>query len=31
VRVADWRIVYDIDDTAGVVTILHVLHRSQAY
>jgi mRNA interferase RelE/StbE len=31
VRVGDWRILYDIDDDAGVVTILHVLHRSQAY
>jgi len=31
VRVGDWRILYDVDDAAGVVTILHVLHRSQAY
>jgi mRNA interferase RelE/StbE len=31
VRVGDWRILYDIDDAAGVVRILHVLHRSQAY
>ena len=31
VRVGDWRILYDIDDAGGVVTILHVLHRSQAY
>ena len=31
VRVGDWRILYDIDDAGGVVRILHVLHRSQAY
>ena len=31
VRVGDYRILYDINDDAGVVTVLHVLHRSQAY
>ncbi len=31
IRVGDWRILYDIDDTAGVVTILRILHRSRAY
>jgi len=31
IRVGDWRILYDIDDQAGVVTILRVLHRSKAY
>jgi mRNA interferase RelE/StbE len=31
VRVGDWRILYDIDDAAGVVTILRILHRSKAY
>lgn len=31
VRVGDYRILYDINDDDGVVTVLHVLHRSQAY
>ena len=31
VRVGDWRILYDIDDVARVVCVLHVLHRSEAY
>ena len=31
VRVGEWRILYDIDDAAGVVRVLHVLHRSKAY
>jgi mRNA interferase RelE/StbE len=30
-RVGDWRILYDIDDAAHVVTILRILHRSKAY
>ena len=30
-RVGHWRILYDIDDTAGVVTVLRILHRSKAY
>ena len=30
-RVGDWRILYDVDDAAGVVTVLRVLHRSKAY
>ena len=31
VRVGDWRILYDINDNTGVVTILRVLHRARAY
>jgi len=31
VRVGDWRILYDIDESAEVVAVLRVLHRSQAY
>jgi mRNA interferase RelE/StbE len=31
IRVGDWRILYDIDDAAGLVTILRVRHRSKAY
>jgi len=31
VRVSDWRILYDVDDAAGLVTILRILHRSKAY
>jgi mRNA interferase RelE/StbE len=31
VRVGDWRVLYEIDDAAGTVTILRVLHRSKAY
>ena len=31
IRVGDWRILYEIDDAAGVVTVLRVLHRSKAY
>jgi mRNA interferase RelE/StbE len=31
VRVGDWRILYDVDYAGGLVTILRVLHRSQAY
>jgi len=31
VRVGDWRILYDIDESAGVVAVLRVFHRSQAY
>jgi mRNA interferase RelE/StbE len=31
VRVGDWRILYEIDDGAGLVTILRILHRSRAY
>ena len=31
IRVGDWRILYEIDDAAAIVTILRVLHRSRAY
>jgi mRNA interferase RelE/StbE len=30
-RVRDWRVLYEIDDSAGIVRILRVLHRSKAY
>ncbi len=30
-RVGDWRVLYDIDDAAGLVTVLRILHRSKAY
>ena len=30
-RVGDWRILYDVDDAEGIVTILCILHRSRAY
>jgi mRNA interferase RelE/StbE len=31
IRVGDWRALCDVDDVAGVVTVLRVLHRSKAY
>ena len=31
VRVGDWRILYEIDDHAGCVTVTGVRHRSKAY
>ena len=31
IRVGDWRILYEIDDAAEVLTVLRVLHRSKAY
>jgi mRNA interferase RelE/StbE len=31
VRVGDWRILYEIDDDAHLVTITGVRHRSKAY
>jgi len=31
IRVGDYRILYDLDDAAELVTVLRVLHRSQAY
>jgi mRNA interferase RelE/StbE len=30
-RVADYRVIYDIDDRAHVVTVLHVGHRRDVY
>ena len=30
-RVGDWRILYEIDDRARVVTVTGVRHRSEAY
>jgi mRNA interferase RelE/StbE len=31
IRVGDWRVLYEIDDHAGVVTVTGVRHRSKAY
>ncbi len=31
IRVGDWRVLYEIDDPAGVVRIRNVYHRSKAY
>ncbi|UCH33387.1 MAG: type II toxin-antitoxin system RelE/ParE family toxin [Armatimonadota bacterium] len=31
IRVGDWRILYEINDDAGVVLITGVRHRSKAY
>ncbi len=31
IRVGDWRILYEIDDHAGLVRIRNVHHRSKAY
>jgi mRNA interferase RelE/StbE len=30
-RVGDYRIVYEIDDTAELVTVLRIAHRRQVY
>ena len=31
VRVGDWRVVYVIDDTARVVSVTRIAHRSEVY
>ena len=31
IRVGDWRILYEIDDEAHVITVTGVRHRSRAY
>jgi mRNA interferase RelE/StbE len=31
IRVGDWRILYEIDDQAGLVRVRNVYHRSKAY
>jgi mRNA-degrading endonuclease RelE of RelBE toxin-antitoxin system len=31
VRIGDWRVLYEINDDAGVVTVAGVRHRSKAY
>ncbi len=31
IRVGDYRIIYEVDDSQGVVTILHVGHRRDVY
>ncbi len=31
IRVSDWRIIFAIDDTQGLVDILYIRHRSKAY
>ena len=30
-RVGDWRIIYEVDDTAGVINISAIQHRSKVY
>jgi len=31
IRVGDWRVLYEIDDDTGVVTVTGVRHRGKAY
>jgi mRNA interferase RelE/StbE len=31
VRVGDWRVPYEVDDEAGILTVTGVRHRSKAY
>jgi len=31
IRLGDWRILYEIDDEAGLVTVTSVRHRGKAY
>jgi mRNA-degrading endonuclease RelE of RelBE toxin-antitoxin system len=31
VRVGDWRIIYQVDFKRRVITIAHIVHRSEAY
>jgi mRNA interferase RelE/StbE len=31
IRVTDWRVIYDIDDTKQLITVLRVKHRRDAY
>ena len=31
VRIGDWRVLYEINDDAGAVTVAGVRHRSKAY
>ncbi len=31
VRVGDWRVLYQIDDSAGIVMVTGIRHRSKAY
>lgn len=31
VRVGDYRVIYEIDDPAKIVTVLHIGHRSDIY
>ena len=31
VRVGDWRVVYDLDDSAKLVTVTRVAHRREVY
>jgi len=31
IRVGDWRALYQIDDPAGLVKVVHVFHRREAY
>jgi mRNA interferase RelE/StbE len=31
IRIGDWRVIYDIDDAARLITILRVKHRRDVY
>jgi mRNA interferase RelE/StbE len=31
IRVGDWRVIYSIDDSAKVVDLVYIRHRSKAY
>jgi len=31
IRIGDWRALYQIDDQAGLVKVVHVFHRREAY
>ncbi|TAL36803.1 MAG: type II toxin-antitoxin system RelE/ParE family toxin [Spirochaetes bacterium] len=31
IRIGDYRVIYQIDDDARVVTVMHVRHRKDAY
>ena len=31
IRVGDYRVIYQVEDTAGVVIVYHVRHRKEAY
>ena len=31
IRIGDWRIIYDVDDTEALITILAIRHRREVY
>jgi mRNA interferase RelE/StbE len=31
IRIGDWRVVYIIDDTAGLVSVTRIAHRREVY